>query len=113
MNRRKFLKGSLVLGSLSVLGFGSYKAYSIFRKPDYKYLQQHKALIAEACETVIPKTDTPGAKDAKVEEFVIHCVQHMISTKEANIFIDGLQFIDDYCKKHYKKVSLTVLWMIK
>jgi hypothetical protein len=103
MNRRKFIKGSLIFSSMSLLGFGSYKVYSIFRKPDYKYLLQNKAYIAEVGETLIPRTDTPGAKDAKVEDFVIHCVQKMLLAKEANTFIDGLKFVDDYCKDHYKK----------
>src|SRR5690606_27099363 len=102
MKRRKFIRGSLIAGSLSFIGLGGYKAYSIFRHPDFDYLIQHKAFIAEICETLIPQTDTPGAKDAQVEDFVIYCVQHIITSKEANTFIDGLKCIEDYCKDNFK-----------
>lgn len=101
MNRRKFLRGSLIAGSLSVLGLGGYKIYSVFHKPDYNYLLQNKTFIAEVCETLLPRTDTPGAKDAKVEDFVIHYTQNIIEASEANTFIDGLKFINRYCNSNF------------
>lgn len=103
MNRRKFIKMGLVVGSVSVMGAGGYYYYSLFRKPDYGYLTGKEKLVEDLCETVIPQTDTPGASAAGAHHFVIHAVSNILPRREANTFIDGLKYIEDYCLSNFSK----------
>jgi hypothetical protein len=41
-----------------------------------------RALLDAVCELVIPATDTPGAKDVRVPEFVLLAVQHRLAGAE-------------------------------
>ncbi|GGC30031.1 twin-arginine translocation pathway signal protein [Parapedobacter defluvii] len=70
-------------------------------------LREKKALIDELTEMIIPRTDTPGAKDAKVAEFVMEMVEHGISSFEQRTFIDGLKAIDIYCLNHFQREFIT------
>ncbi|MET3877468.1 hypothetical protein ABIE50_002880 [Chitinophaga sp. OAE865] len=62
-----------------------------------------KALLAEIAETIIPKTSTPGAKDAKVEDFIIVMMNDCYKKEDQQIFLDGLSKIDEASKKQFKK----------
>ncbi|QQL50682.1 gluconate 2-dehydrogenase subunit 3 family protein [Mucilaginibacter ginkgonis] len=46
--------------------------------------------IADVAETIIPKTDTPGAKDLKVHLFVMKMVDDCFSPDDQKAFVDGL-----------------------
>jgi Gluconate 2-dehydrogenase subunit 3 len=48
------------------------------------------ALLAELVETIIPATDTPGAKDARVHVFVDLFLAHCRTASEKAAFIEGL-----------------------
>ncbi len=66
-------------------------------------LAQHRGLIAELAETIIPRTDTPGAKDANVAAFILEMVQHGISRQEGHTFARGLDAVEDYCLAHFRR----------
>ncbi|RFS26452.1 gluconate 2-dehydrogenase subunit 3 family protein [Chitinophaga silvatica] len=61
-----------------------------------------KALLAEIAETILPKTNTPGAKDAKVEEFIIVMMNDCYKKEDQQNFLDGLKKIDDASRKEFK-----------
>lgn len=48
-------------------------------------------LLAELTESLIPKTDTPGAKDLNLHLFVMKMVDDCASPEEQKAFIDGLK----------------------
>jgi glucoside 3-dehydrogenase (cytochrome c) hitch-hiker subunit len=50
-----------------------------------------RAIIAEVAEIIIPRTDTPGAKDADVPRFIESMLQDAFSSEEQQSFISGLQ----------------------
>lgn len=102
MNRRKFIKTGIIAGSVSVLGFGGFEYYSLFRKPDYGYLDKKERLIEALCETMIPKTETPGAAEAGAHHFVTYAVKNILNRKEANTFIEGLKDIESFCSFHFE-----------
>lgn len=58
--------------------------------------------IAALCETIIPKTDTPGARDARVHEY-IDVAMSVESEPIQKRFRDGLAWIEQYCQKQTKK----------
>lgn len=60
----------------------------------------------ELAETIIPTTNTPGAKSANVQDFIINVMINCTSRNEQNNFINGLEQLTDYCEKEYGKSFL-------
>ena len=103
MNRRKAVL-SIFLGGGAVAGaFGGYKLFRMRRAPDLSYLDHHQSMMADLAEVIIPRTDTPGAKDAGVGEFVIRLIKDASDRKTQNNFIDGLKDLESYTSDHYGK----------
>jgi len=103
VNRRNAIKNVLALSALSVAGFSGYKYYSRFKKANIKEIYNYKNLIAELAETIIPQTDTPGAKQANVQDFIINIITNCSSVPEQNTFLDGLDDVQDYCQSNFQK----------
>lgn len=61
------------------------------------------ALLDEVAETIIPATTTPGAKDAKVAEFMKVMVTDCYEEKDQKVFKDGVTALQDACKKKFNK----------
>ena len=61
-------------------------------------------LLGELTELILPKTKTPGAKEAKVAEFIDLVLADCYTVKEKNIFRDGIQNLQD---RHFLSFSLT------
>lgn len=106
MNRRSTLKGILAIGVLGVSSFSTYKWFNFHRDVDPKSIISFKALIAELAETIIPLTDTPGAKAAKVEDYIINELVNCTSRVGQNIFLNGLEGIEDYTMREFNKSYL-------
>lgn len=56
------------------------------------------ALLNEMGETILPATSTPGAKDAKVGEFMAIMVKDCYTTKDQGIFRQGIKRLEKKCK---------------
>lgn len=54
--------------------------------------------VAAVCEAIIPRTDTPGARDARVHEY-IDVALSVESEDQQKRFHEGLAWLDAYCKK--------------
>ena len=103
MNRRKAIR-NLILGAGAVAAGGAgYEWYSLGKKPDLGELDEYKELIAEMAETIIPATNTPGAKDAKVGEFIIMMVREHANTKVQNRFLNGLHDVERFSHSQYNQ----------
>ena len=76
MDRREALKASsLILGYTLTAGTAAalLQGCKAETKSDWtpKTLSQEQAdLLAEICEAILPKTDTPGAKDALCHRYI-------------------------------------------
>jgi len=57
------------------------------------------AYLNEIAETIIPATDTPGAKAAKVGEFMSIMVTDCYEEKDQKIFLDGMAKVNEACNK--------------
>jgi hypothetical protein len=97
MKRRKAIGRILLVGSATVAATGGYEWYSITKNPDRNYLLSRKNLIADLAETIIPATDTPGATDAGVADYLLRFLTDCTDTKNLNRFIDGLKDLEKYC----------------
>lgn len=115
MNRRELLQrtalvlGGSLLGADSLLarsvdwdaieGLPGDKAIGLFSKGQVK-------LMNEIAETIIPTTNTPGAKAAKTGEFMATMVSDCYEPKDQTAFMEGLQKLDQESKSRYGKTFL-------
>lgn len=60
------------------------------------------AFLDEVAETIIPRTDTPGAKDAKVGETMNVLVRDCYTKDDQKIFKDGIANIKKLSKEKYR-----------
>ncbi|MDJ1505979.1 gluconate 2-dehydrogenase subunit 3 family protein [Xanthocytophaga agilis] len=60
-------------------------------------------LIGEIAETIIPKTGTPGAKEAGVADFIKLMLTDCYTDDDRQAFFEGLKDVDDKSQKAYSK----------
>jgi hypothetical protein len=103
MNRRKAIGRIFLFTGISIAGYSGYKFWDWNKKPDLDFLSQQKDLIAALAETIIPASDSPGAKEAGVEQYIITMIKDCTERKSQNKFIDGLKALNHYCKSQFNK----------
>lgn len=109
MNRREVLKNttlflgySLSAGALSELFIACHKEAQLNWQP--VFLTNNQAnLIAEITETILPKTETPGAKELGVPQFIDKMLKEMLSEADQKAFVEDLEKFDKTCEEANKK----------
>lgn len=101
MNRRKAIKYISLTGLGLVTAATTYKLWNMVHTPDLTWLRENRELLAALCDTIIPATDTPGAREAGVHDFLIKMVVDCTPRKEQNTFIAGLKDLQDHCRHTY------------
>ena len=91
----------LVAGIFTVLFF---KFFSRNRAVDLATLPLFGERMDELAETIIPETNTPGAKSAGVGATVLLLVEYCLSTQEQSAFLKGMADIDEYCERNFGHV---------
>ena len=56
-------------------------------------------LLAEVCETLLPKTTTPGAKDLGLHHYVLKMLDDCTPAKEQQVFLVGLGQFDEAARR--------------
>lgn len=107
MDRREALKRTawLMGGAVSapaIMGIlkGCTAKPTIDWKPVFLSADQG-VLVSQVSEIIIPKTDTPGAKDVGVPGFIDQIVGECYAKEDQDKFLKGLQEFDDAAKKEY------------
>ncbi|MCC8423767.1 gluconate 2-dehydrogenase subunit 3 family protein [Mucilaginibacter sp. UR6-11] len=103
MNRKAAIKSIL---AVVTLGVSSGALYEFLKPADImpvNLLPQKKALIADLAELIIPRTDTPGAKDAMVEDYIIKMITENTDPRSQKIFLTGLSSLEHYTFSNYNK----------
>lgn len=90
-------------GVVGTVLFWLYRRFSGFTAFDSAYLEENYQLIDELAETVIPATDLPGAKQAKVASYIIHIVGVGELRQEQLEFVRGLRRIANYSQRVYNR----------
>ncbi|MDX1942064.1 MAG: gluconate 2-dehydrogenase subunit 3 family protein, partial [Saprospiraceae bacterium] len=62
----------------------------------------------EIAEAIIPRTSTPGAKDAQVGNFIADFVSNCYDAKDQNIIKNSLATIDQASQTQYKKAFVKI-----
>jgi hypothetical protein len=102
MNRKRAIQRLL---SVTVVGVSSVTAGKWLLNEDkevnIKSLPQKKQLIAELAEAIIPRTDTPGAKDAQVPDFIIKMIAVDTDKQSQHNFLLGLANLERHTLSNY------------
>jgi len=111
MNRREAVRNvALLLGTaLSASTLSALEGCNPKGPENYALkAPETRSLLAEVAETIIPKTDTPGAKEAKVEDFIVTMLNDCYKTTDQQVVLDGLKKIDAASEKQYKKPFMDI-----
>ncbi len=107
INRREAIKRvSLIMGgalSSSAIA-GVLQGCSAKKQLDWKpeFLSEDQAaIVSEVAERILPKTDTPGAKDAGVPEFIDLMLKDIYTEEEKQNFIAGINQLEADSESQY------------
>ena len=107
MDRREVLK---LLGSaaaisalpLEALTFIQQASAQVAQSTGLRTLDAHQnATVTTIAELIIPATDTPGAKGAKVNEFIDLLLTEWYEPSETKEFLNGLSDVDAQSKQKF------------
>jgi gluconate 2-dehydrogenase gamma chain len=65
------------------------------------FTEDQARIVMEVAEIIIPKTDTPGAKDAGVPGFIDIMLKDCYKKEDQDRFLSGLSTFDEEAKKAY------------
>ncbi len=100
INRVAILLGGTIIGA-ELIASGC-KTKTAGNVSDF-FGTDHIAFLNEVADTILPTTHTPGAKAAKVGEFMAVMVNDCYEPKDQEIFMNGLAAIDDASTKKFGK----------
>jgi hypothetical protein len=106
LQRVAFLMGGVVSAPTMVAmleGCKSNTAGEAATSATFGFSADQKSLVSEIAEMIIPKTTTPGAKDAKVGEFIELMLKDCYTTKQQGHFTKGLVDVEEAAKKANSK----------
>jgi len=111
MNRRELLQMVATMTGMAVIGGEAFAMHaeasvnnaSTVSHAGLRFSARDINLLDEIAETIIPKTDTPGAKAAKVGRFMEVMVRDCYTSAQQAAFFDGLKNFPSLCLAQYQK----------
>ena len=105
MERRELLKIIAVLTGGALIGGDVFLSgcKTSTKKGEGLLSTDNIALLDEVGDTIIPVTNTPGAKAAKVGEFMNVFVSDCYRADQQKAFTEGLVTLDKACEKQFSK----------
>ncbi|NIC07315.1 gluconate 2-dehydrogenase subunit 3 family protein [Billgrantia bachuensis] len=108
MNRRELLKMITVATGAALVGGNSLLAFSASDECDRSFSAEDVQRLDELAETILPRTDTPGAKDAEVGAFMTVFVSACYTPEERSLFHQGLAQLDARSRAAYERGFLNL-----
>jgi len=105
MERREVLSilgatAALPIFSSDLMAFGREVHALLAGETGLRTLDAHQnATVTTMAELIIPATDTPGAKAARVNEFIDVILTEWFSDQDKQRFLEGLADVDARCRK--------------
>lgn len=106
MTRRDLLQNVAILLGGSIVGgsvFNISGCKSADKQVNALFNDKQVALMNEIADTILPETTSPGAKAAKVGDFMAVMVLDCYAEPDQKIFMDGLKTVDELSEKKYNK----------
>jgi hypothetical protein len=109
MTRRELLQQSaLLIGYAATAGAlsNTFLACTNTSADGWKPLflsKKQAALVAEVAETILPKTDTPGAKDLNIHVFIDKMCKDLLTEAEQEDFVAGLAQLEKDSQARFGK----------
>ncbi len=107
MDRREALKRTAwlmggVVSAPAIMGVlkGCSASPDINWKPEF-FNEDQAGILSEIAEIIIPKTDTPGAKDVGVPSFIDKILKDVYSKEDQEFFMSGLAEFDKGAETSY------------
>ena len=107
MDRREALKRTVlmmggILSAPTIIGILN----SCTTKPtiDWKpelFSQDQGILVSQISDIIIPKTDTPGAKETGIPSFIDQMVKEVFTKEDRDKFMAGMNAFNEEAKKEY------------
>lgn len=107
MNRRDYLKQTTTLLGLTLTGFSASEILSSCQSTNYVdwkplfFKPAHAAIIGEIAETILPKTNTPGAKDLAVPQFIDAIVHHTMGKESQAALVKEIEDFEKEVKSNF------------
>ena len=108
MNRREVIRHTAMALGYAITGpslIGVLKGCKARPEIGYKpvfFNDEQAATIAELSEIIIPKTDTPGAKEAGVPGFIDSMLKEVYTKEDQDKFLQGLSEFEAEAQKEYR-----------
>lgn len=99
LSRVALLLGSTVIGAEFFLSGCTNGDKKVGQSVDFT--ADDIAYLDEVAETIIPTTDTPGAKAAKVGTFMTVMVKDCYDEKNQKVFLEGMNKLNEASKKKF------------
>jgi hypothetical protein len=97
--------GTLSAGTLATVLEGCKSGGSSTAGSAFAIAPQHSEMIAEIAEMILPKTSTPGAKEAKVPEFIQFMLKECYNEDQQKSFFAGLDKLNDGANGNFMKAT--------
>ena len=99
--REAIRRVSALLGGAALIGQGAWLSGCATSRPAAGELFSavDVALLDEIAETILPETNTPGAKAAQVGPFIAMMVIDTYDPREQRTFLDGLATVEAECRE--------------
>ena len=109
MDRRDILKASAIFLGYGLVGGTSIAVLNGCKadkgdgwKPSF-FTQDQIDILAEAAERIIPKTDSPGAKEALVHRYIDEAVKNNFKKEEQDKVLNGVGVFDAQANEKFQK----------
>ena len=99
MDRREYLKQIALLTGAAVVGADLFLSGCAPKGPAGIFTKAQLALLDEIGETIIPATETPGAKAAEVSKFMDIMVRDCYTAEQQAAFQAGIKTIQELSQK--------------
>lgn len=102
MHRRDVLRAA---GAAFAVSLAPRQAHAIWRqvasgeRPTVRFGPSHRALVSALADTLIPRTDSPGASDVGVPEWIEIVVADHFTGADRRTLLEGLDAIDAPARK--------------
>lgn len=106
MNRRIAIRNmALIIGSVAVLPscLNDKKGKPVVELKTLKIDADQEAVVNSLTDTILPKTDIPGALDLGINLFVFKMLDDCTGKEQQETFTAGLKEFDDAANKKYGK----------